>query len=209
MLPFRSTLVLLLVVNFLTGDMWAQSKPSFSGIQFPVGQPADHPVARVSIQEVRQTAHKSGFLRIAFIPCVAAQGVKIRFARPEINVLLEVPDTLKSITQLEAQEFRHVEIFTLEETTPRLTVEEILLKHDVWTLKNLRYQANADLSGVVSVQECQLVFGAGTDGSLVTHGEKKAFKTLREILGIRGPDQNLAPPSTTPLTEPFQPLFHP
>ena len=82
-------------VNAEAGDI------KINGLHFTLGEPIDHPVAKVTIAELVQGAQKRGFLRISLLPVALAKGMEIRFLRPEIAVLKEVQETLRSMAKLE------------------------------------------------------------------------------------------------------------
>jgi len=109
-----------------------------NGLHFTLGEPIDHPAAKVTITELVQGAQKRGFLRISLLPAALAKGVEIRFLRPEIAALKEVQETLRSMVKWEAQELRGVQIFVGDETAPRLVAGEALPKGEIWELKRVR-----------------------------------------------------------------------
>jgi hypothetical protein len=129
------------------------AKPGLSGLQFPVGQPADQPAAKVSIAEITQGAQKRGFLKIALLPQVAATGVQIHFLRPDPSVFLEISETLRSLSKLDAQEFHRIECFAPGDPLPRLVAEQASPTPDGWTFKKVRFHP---ASAPVDVPECSL-----------------------------------------------------
>lgn len=163
------------------------AKPGLSGLQFPVGQPADQPSARVSIGEVAQGAQKRGFLRIAVLPLASANGVQIRFLRPDPSVFQEITDTLRSLTKLDAQEFNRIELFAPGETVPRFVAEQASPMPGGWTFKRARFHSAA---GDIGVPECFLSLGGPSPGRFSAKtlpaegspGTPSALPTLTELL---------------------------
>jgi hypothetical protein len=148
-------------VNAVAGDV------KINGLHFTLGEPIDHPVAKVTIAELVQGAKKRGFLRISLLPVALAKGMEIRFLRPEIAVLKEVQETLRSMVKLEAQELRGVQIFVGDETAPRLVAGEALPKGEIWELKRVRIrQAEA----IREFEVCTLSLAGERAGELSSGG---------------------------------------
>jgi hypothetical protein len=157
----------------------ALAKPKITGLEFPIGQPADRPAARVTIAELGQGAQKRGFFRVALLPMAAANGMQIRFLLPEPGVLLEIPQTLRGIASLDAQEFHNVTILAPNDPTPRLEVEEIVPKKDHWQLKRVKWRS-ASRAG--EVQECHLLLSGPECGQFAHLSPAQPIPSLRELL---------------------------
>ena len=127
--------------------------PKINGLQFPVGEPADRPAAKVKIEEISQGAQKRGFFRISILPLMVAKGVEIRLQRPDIVALTEIRKTLLSLAKLDAQEFQKVSIFCGDEQTPRLLAELATPTDAAWALKRARIKTP---SGFRETPECTL-----------------------------------------------------
>lgn len=70
------TLKILMTVACFLGA-WitaAVAKPKITGLEFPIGLPADRPIARASITELGQSAQKRAFLRVALPPAGGVLG---------------------------------------------------------------------------------------------------------------------------------------
>jgi hypothetical protein len=137
------------------------AKPGLSGLQFPVGQPADQPAAKVAIAEITQGAQKRGFLKIALLPLVVANGLQIRFLRPDPTVFAEVSETLHSFTKLNAQEFTRIECFAPEDPAPRLLAEQASPGPERWTFRKVRLRT---ASSAIELSECTLALTGPTAG---------------------------------------------
>ena len=147
--------------NALAGEI------KINGLHFTLGQPIEHPAAKVTIAELVQGAQKRGFLRISLLPVALAKGVEIRFLRPEIAALKDVQETLRAMVKLEAQEFRGVQFFVGDETEPRLVAGEALPKGEVWELKRVRIrQAGA----IREFEVCTLSLAGERAGELSSGG---------------------------------------
>lgn len=109
-----------------------------AGLAFPIGEPADHPAAKIKIEEISQGSQKRGFFRISILPLMVVKGVEIRLLRPEIGVLTEIQNTLRTMLKLDAQEFQSVAIFCGDEPTPRLLAEVATPIEGSWALKRVR-----------------------------------------------------------------------
>ena len=165
------------------------ARPSLSGLQFPVGQPADQPSAKVAIEEVVQGAQKRGFLRIALLPLAAANGVQIRFLRADPSAFLEITDTLRSLTKLEAQEFNRIEIFAPGDPIPRFVAEQASPKADSWVFKRARFHSGAS---TIAIPECSLSLSGPSSGQFSaksmhpegTPGPPATLPTLGDLLKI-------------------------
>ena len=157
----------------------AFAKPRITGLEFPIGEPADRPVARVFIAELGQGAQKRGFFRVALLPLTSASGVQIRFLLPEPAALLEIPATLKGLCNLDAQEFRNVAFLAPNDTAPRLQVEEITPKKDHWQLKNIKWTSAGALG---EASECQLLLRGPECGKFVVPGSVPPIPPLQELL---------------------------
>ena len=165
----------------------ASAKPGLSGLQFPVGQPADQPSAKVAIEEVIQGAQKRGFLKIALLPLASANGVQIRFLRPDPAVFLEITATLRALTKLEAQELNRIEIFAPGDPIPRFVAEQASPRPDAWSFKRARFHSAGTLIGV---PECSLSLLGTSSGQFSakpiqpegTSGLPLALPTLAELL---------------------------
>lgn len=127
--------------------------PKISGLQFPIGEPADRPAAKVKIEEISQGAQKRGFFRISILPLMVAKGVEIRLQRPDIGALAEIRKTLLSLAKLDAQEFQKLSIFYGDEKTPRLVAEFATPTDAAWALKRVRIKTPA---GFREAAECTL-----------------------------------------------------
>ena len=127
--------------------------PKISGLQFPVGESADRPAAKVKIEGISQGAQKRGFFRISILPLMVAKGVEIRLQRPDIGALAEIRKTLLSLAKLDAQEFQKVSVFCGDEQTPRLLAEVATLTDAAWALKRVRIKTPL---GFREAQECTL-----------------------------------------------------
>jgi hypothetical protein len=167
----------------------ASAKPKLSGLRFPAGQPASQPAAKVEIEEVVQGAQKRGFLRVALLPLAAANGVQIHFFRPDPSVFQEITDTLRSLTQLDAQEFHWLQVFAPGDPVPRFVAEEASSHSDGWTFKKARFHCGVSS---VSVLECTLSVTGPSAGqfqpknaqSAHSSGPPPALPTLVELLSV-------------------------
>ena len=165
----------------------ASAKPGLSGLQFPVGQPADQPSAKVAIEEVIQGAQKRGFLKIALLPLTSANGVQIRFLRPDPAVFLEITATLRALTKLEAQELNRIEIFAPGDPIPRFVAELASPNADSWTFKRARFHSGAS---TITLPECSLSLSGPASGQFsvksmhpeTTSNLPAALPTLEELL---------------------------
>lgn len=185
----RPAAAFLALFLLLAAPPLVSAKPRLSGLKFPAGQPASQPAAKVEIEEVVQGAQKRGFLRIALLPLATANGVQIYFLRPDPSVFLEITETLRSLTQMEAQEFLRLEVFAPGDPVPRFAAEQASANSDGWTFKKARFR-----SGVSSsyVPECSLkVTGpsAGQFSAKHAHSENSpgpspSLPTLMELLGV-------------------------
>ncbi len=152
-------------------DLWA-GDIKISGLQFPVGQPADRPVARIAISEITQGAQKRGFLRVALLPLILARGVDIRFERKGFAALEEVCDILRSLVKLDAQEFHNVRIFSGADPEPRLVAAEAMPKSGIWLLKGVRIRLDGAYR---DFSECSLALSGAKAGECTFANGKGAF----------------------------------
>lgn len=160
----------------------AIAKPKISGLEFPIGQSADRPLARVFIAELGQSAQKRGFFRVALLPAVSASGVKIQFLLPEPAVLTEIPATLRSIASMEAQELHKVTFLAPNDPAVRLSVEEVFMQRDHWQLKRVKWTTGG-AQGEAS--ECQLLLRGPECGKFVVPDATPPIPTLQELLQPR------------------------
>lgn len=169
----RRPLVPFILLSFLFVPLsGGAGEARISGLQFPVGQPADRPVARITISEVTQGAQKRGFLRVAILPMILAEGVDIRFERNALAALEEVGETLKSLVKLEAQEFHNVRIFSGADPEPRLVAAAATPKAGVWLLKRVRIRSDGTQR---EVSECALAVSGPKAGECSMANGKGAF----------------------------------
>lgn len=146
--------VRIVLICLASGSLQANADaPKISGLQFPVGEPADRPAAKVKIEEISQGAQKRGFFRISILPLMVAKGVEIRLQRPDIGALAEIRKTLLSLAKLDAQEFQKLSIFCGDEKTPRLIAELATPTDAAWALKRARIKTAA---GFREAAECTL-----------------------------------------------------
>jgi len=132
-----------------------------SGLQFGIGLPMESPAARVSVSEVVQGAQKRGFLRISVLPLVVANGVQIRFSRPDVAALLDIRATLRSLVKLDAQELRRVEFFVGAEAHPRLLAEAVVPGVDSWEFKGVSFLGRVRSE---ELSECKLMLTGSQAG---------------------------------------------
>jgi hypothetical protein len=185
-LPPRPAAAFLALLLLLAAPA-ASAKPGLSGLQFPVGQPAEQTSAKVAIEEVIQGAQKRGFLKIALLPLASANGVQVHFLRPDPAVFLEITDTLRALTKLDAQEFNRIELFAPGETVPRFVAEQASPTPGGWTFKRARFHSSACDIGV---PECFLSLGGPSAGRFSakarpgegSSGAPPALPTLAELL---------------------------
>jgi hypothetical protein len=155
------------------------AKPKINGLEFPIGQPADRPIARVSIAELSQTAQKRGLFRVALLPAVSASGVQVQFLLPEPAVLSEIPATLKSVAGMESQDLRNVTFLAPNDPGPRLFVEEIFMQRDHWQLKRLKWTLGGTQG---EAGECQLLLRGPDCGKFVVPDSQSPIPSLQELL---------------------------
>lgn len=185
----RPVVAFLALFLLFTAPPFVSAKPRLSGLKFPAGQPANQPAAKVEIEEVVQGAQKRGFLRIALLPLASANGVQIHFLRPDPSVFLEITDTLRSLTQLETQEFLRLEVFAPGDPVPRFSAEQASSSSDAWTFKKARFHRGVSSS---YVPECSLKItgpSAGQFSAKHAHSENSpgpspSLPTLVELLGV-------------------------
>ena len=117
-------------LSALAGDI------KINGLQFTLGNL--RPPCGKSPQVLNDAGcSETRLLRIALLPVVMAKGWRSGFC-PEIVVLAEVQETLRTMVKLEAQEFHGVNFLWEMRCAPRLAAEEALPKGEVWALKRVR-----------------------------------------------------------------------
>ncbi len=170
----NTALLCLLIWGFCT-TVYGQK---VSGLAFPVGEPADHPAAKVKIEEISQGSQKRGFFRISILPLMVAKGVEIRLQRAEIGVFTEITKTLRSLVKLDAQEFQKVTIFYGDEAAPRLLAEVAIPAEGAWALKRVRVKTP---TGFRELADCTLHFTGANSGRLISqNGEPLALDFITD-----------------------------
>jgi hypothetical protein len=170
---------LLAVASYADCLVPASAKPKVAGLEFSIGQPADRPAARVSISELGQGAQKRGFLRVALLPLASVKGLQIRFLLLDPSSLLEIQETIKALTSLDAQEFHNVTFLSAADPHPRLTVEEIIPQKDRWLLKRITWSAGSKKGAAA---ECHLLLQGTEIGQFVSRDSSQSIPPLQDLL---------------------------
>lgn len=178
---FPFLLALLCLIGLVTRSDCAQ--PKLSGLQFPAGQPADNPPAKVAVEEVVQGAQKRGFLKIALLPLAAVNGLQIHFNRPDPAVFAEITETLRSLVRMDAQEYNRIEIFAPGDPVPRFTADHASPGPEGWIFKKARFRCPAFNS---EIADCSLSFSGPTSGQFSSKSRQtegaRTLPALAELL---------------------------
>ena len=113
------------------------------------------------IAEIGQKPQKKGLLRIAVLPMAFAKGVEVRFERPELGALAEIPVTLKELLKVDVPEFQGLRFLFAGDPVPRLQASEVSLKGNMWVLRKVRLHENGKFR---DMPECTLYLGGETPG---------------------------------------------